>query len=94
MLITLPTPKQEIIAEQVLKKYPMSKIICIGGGLRIASGSEKKCPPFFYNMGLEFLWRLNSDTTRRVKRLAVDLFYFVKSLINLDIFSYSYKNAK
>ena len=94
VLITLPTPKQEIIAEQVLKKYPMSKIICIGGGLRIASGSEKKCPPFFYNMGLEFLWRLNSDTTRRVKRLAVDLFYFVKSLINLDIFSYSYKNAK
>ena len=94
VLITLPTPKQEIFAEQILNKYPMSKIICIGGGLRIASGSEKKCPPIFYNMGLEFLWRLNSDTTRRVKRLAVDLSYFVKSLVNLDIFSYSYKNAK
>lgn len=94
VLITLPTPKQEIFAGQVLKKYPMSKIICIGGGLRIASGSEKKCPLFIYNMGLEFLWRLNSDTRRRVKRLTVDLFYFLKSLINLDIFSYSYKNAK
>jgi N-acetylglucosaminyldiphosphoundecaprenol N-acetyl-beta-D-mannosaminyltransferase len=94
VLITLPTPKQEIIAEQVLKKYPMSKIICIGGGLRIASGSEKMCPLFFQNMGLEFLWRLNSDTRRRVKRLTVSLFYLLKSLINLDIFTYSYKNAK
>jgi UDP-N-acetyl-D-mannosaminuronic acid transferase (WecB/TagA/CpsF family) len=72
----------------------MSKIICIGGGLRIASGSEKKCPHFFYNLGLEFLWRLNSDTRRRAKRLTVNLFYFLKSLINLDIFTYSYKNAK
>ena len=94
VLITLPTPKQEIIGEEIFKKNAMSKIICIGGGLRIASGSEKKCPSFMYNMGLEFLWRLNSDTSRRVKRLSNDLFYFFKSLINLDIILYSYKNEK
>jgi N-acetylglucosaminyldiphosphoundecaprenol N-acetyl-beta-D-mannosaminyltransferase len=94
VLITLPTPKQEILAAHILKKYPMSKIICIGGGLKIASGSEKKCPEFLYNIGLEFIWRLKSDTKRRSKRLLVDFFYFFKSLINLDIFSYSYKNAK
>jgi exopolysaccharide biosynthesis WecB/TagA/CpsF family protein len=94
VLITLPTPKQEIIAEEIFKKNAMSKIICIGGGLRIASGSEKKCPSFMYKMGLEFLWRLNSDTRRRVKRLSIDLFYFFKSLINLDIILYSYKNEK
>ena len=94
ILITLPTPKQEIFAESILKKNPMRKIICIGGGLRIASGSEKKCPAFFYNIGLEFLWRLNSDTKRRIKRLSNDLFYFLKCLINLDFFLYSYKNEK
>ena len=94
VLITLPTPKQEIIGEEIIKKYPMSKIICIGGGLRIASGSEKKCPSFLYNMRLEFLWRLRSDTRRRLRRLSVDLFYFFKSFINLDIITYSYKNEK
>jgi exopolysaccharide biosynthesis WecB/TagA/CpsF family protein len=94
VLITLPTPKQEIYAESILKKYPMSKVICIGGGLKIASGSEKKCPKFFYNLGVEFLWRLNSDTKRRIRRLLVDLYYFFKCLIHFDIFLYSYKNEK
>jgi hypothetical protein len=94
VLITLPTPKQEIFARLILKKYPMSKVICIGGGLNIASGSERKCPNFLYNMGLEFIWRLNSDSKRRAKRLLVDLFYFFKCLINLDILAYSYKNEK
>ena len=94
VLITLPTPKQEILAESIIKKYPMSKIICIGGGLRIAAGSEIKCPIFFSKIGLEFLWRLNSDTRRRILRLSSDIFYFLKSLISLDIFAYYYKNEK
>ena len=94
VLITLPTPKQEIFAGLILKKYPMSKVICIGGGLNIASGAEKKCPISLYNLGLEFVWRLTSDSKRRVKRLLVDLFYFAKCLINFDIFAYSYKNEK
>jgi N-acetylglucosaminyldiphosphoundecaprenol N-acetyl-beta-D-mannosaminyltransferase len=94
VLITLPTPKQEIYAESILKKYPMSKVICIGGGLKIASGSEKKCPKFFDNIGAEFIWRLNSDTKRRSRRLLVDLYYFFKCFIVFDFFLYSYKNEK
>jgi len=94
ILLTLPTPKQEIIAEAILKKYSFSKIICIGGGLKIASGSEIKCPNLLYNLGLEFLWRLNTDTKRRTIRLLSSLFYFLKSLVTADIFAYSYKNEK
>jgi exopolysaccharide biosynthesis WecB/TagA/CpsF family protein len=94
ILLTLPTPKQEIIAEAILKKYSFSKIICIGGGLKIASGSEKKCPNLLYNLGFEFLWRLNTDTKRRVIRLLSSLFYFLKSCVTADIFAYSYKNEK
>lgn len=94
VLLTLPTPKQEIIADAILKKYPFSKIICIGGGLRLASGSEKKCPSFLSKSGLEFLWRLHSDTKRRIFRLSVDFLYFLKSLIKADICSYSYKDER
>jgi exopolysaccharide biosynthesis WecB/TagA/CpsF family protein len=94
ILLTLPTPKQEIIAEAILKKYSFSKIICIGGGLKIASGSEMKCPNLLYNLGLEFLWRLKTDTKRRAIRLLSSLFYFLKSLVTADIFAYSYKNEK
>jgi N-acetylglucosaminyldiphosphoundecaprenol N-acetyl-beta-D-mannosaminyltransferase len=92
ILLTIPTPKQEIIAQAILKKYSFSKIICIGGGLKIASGTEKKCPFFLYNLGLEFLWRLKTDTRRRTIRLLSSLFYFLKSCVTADIFAYSYKN--
>jgi N-acetylglucosaminyldiphosphoundecaprenol N-acetyl-beta-D-mannosaminyltransferase len=92
VLLTLPTPKQEIIAYDILKKYPFSKIICIGGGLNIASDSERQCPYYLSNIGLEFIWRLNDDTKRRFIRLSTDLLNLSKSIIKADIFAYSYKN--
>ena len=46
ILITLPTPKQEKLAQMILKKFKFGKIICIGGGLSLPSGHEKKCPVF------------------------------------------------
>jgi UDP-N-acetyl-D-mannosaminuronic acid transferase (WecB/TagA/CpsF family) len=51
-------------------------------------------PTLFYNLGLEFLWRLNTDTKRRTIRLLSSLFYFLKSCVTADIFAYSYKNEK
>ena len=63
------------------------KIICIGGGLSIASGCIKKCPKFLYNLNLEFLWRLRTDTYRRLIRLVLSFlnynFYKIKSNINI-----------
>ena len=41
ILLTLPTPKQEILAQMIKSKFNYGKIICIGGGLSIASGHEK-----------------------------------------------------
>jgi N-acetylglucosaminyldiphosphoundecaprenol N-acetyl-beta-D-mannosaminyltransferase len=92
VLLTLPTPKQEIISSEILKKYPFSKIICIGGGLNIASGSERQCPYYLSSIGLEFIWRLNDDTKRRFIRLSTDVLNLSKSIIKADIFAYSYKN--
>lgn len=77
-IITLPTPKQEFLAFSMFNRNKKLKIICIGGGLAIASGSVKKCPKIMYKLNLEFLWRLRTDTFRRIIRLLVTFFnYFI-----------------
>jgi len=68
-LITLPTPKQEQLADSLVKKNKSFKIICIGGGLSIASGKIEKSPQLLSDIGLEWFWRLKTDTIRRLKRL-------------------------
>ncbi len=77
ILITLPTPKQEILAYAISKKKINYKIICIGGGLSITTGEVKRCPKFLSNIGLEFIWRLRTDTIRRLQRLITTFFLFL-----------------
>ncbi len=81
ILLTLPTPKQEQVAEFYHNQNPQLKIICIGGGLAIAAGDEKPVPRVFDFLGLEWLWRLRYETTRRVKRLTTSALYFLEYLI-------------
>jgi exopolysaccharide biosynthesis WecB/TagA/CpsF family protein len=77
ILLTISTPKQELLAELIYENNEFCKIICIGGGLEMLSGNEKEVPTFLYNRNLEFLWRLRYDTVRRLKRLIVtSLFSF------------------
>lgn len=89
VLITLPTPKQEQLAEYFVSKNKIYKIICIGGSINIASGIEKAVPNIIYN--IEFLWRLKYETSRRLKRLITSFYlyfignYFTKKLTNLNI---------
>jgi len=78
ILITLPTPKQEIIANLLKEKINDIYIVCIGGGLSIASGRIPRCPKILDNLGLEFLWRLQDDTYRRIKRISVSILYAAK----------------
>lgn len=82
-LINLPTPKQEQLAHEISKRNKYYKIICIGGGLLIASGTEKNMPKFFKKNELEFLWRLHSDFRRRLLRLLTSIkdliLFFIKN---------------
>lgn len=81
-LITLPTPKQEIIAEYLKYRNKNFYIICIGGGLKMASGEEKPPPKSLENYGLETIWRLRTETIRRIKRLVISFYYFSKGYVN------------
>ena len=78
IILTLPTPKQELIANKIIKKYPYTNIICIGGSINILSGYEKKTPMILYKLNLEWLWRLKFDSKRRFLRLLESLFLLIK----------------
>jgi len=72
---TLPTPKQELIANHIASKNKEFRIICIGGSISIACGDEKEVPKFLYSF--EFLWRLRYETRRRILRLVTSFTYYV-----------------
>lgn len=80
VILTLPTPKQELLANFFTKKFPSNNFICIGGGLNILSEHEKMVPEILYELNLEWLWRLKFDTYRRFKRLieSVILYLIIK----------------
>ena len=71
VFINISTPKQEIIAKNILKYNSSKKIFtfCLGGGIAMAAGEEKVVPENIEKMNLEWLWRLKSNTFFRLKRL-------------------------
>jgi hypothetical protein len=75
IFITLPTPKQELLANYIADKNKKFKIICIGGSIAIAAGDEKQVPNFLYSF--EFLWRLRYETRRRISRLLTSFIYYL-----------------
>jgi len=74
--ITLPTPKQEMLAYNLTKYNTDYKIICIGASIGISSGEEKEVPNLLKNY--EFLWRLRTDFFRRISRLIESIFFYFK----------------
>ena len=77
IICTLPTPKQEYLAELISKNEKFYKILCVGGAVSMASGEDRPVPEFMDNLGLEFLWRLRKETFRRTKRLLITYVYFL-----------------
>jgi exopolysaccharide biosynthesis WecB/TagA/CpsF family protein len=77
IILTLPTPKQEQFAEYIRKYNKYFKVICVGGAIVMASGEEKPIPSFLEKAGLEFIWRLRTDTLRRLKRLIATFIYYI-----------------
>jgi glycosyltransferase involved in cell wall biosynthesis len=79
IFLTLPTPKQEQIAQYLKSKNKYFKIICIGGSIGIVSGDEKEVPKFLYYF--EFLWRLRYETRRRLNRLLVTFYQYISDIL-------------
>ena len=80
IFLTLPTPKQEIIATYISANLTNYRIFCFGGAINMLSGEEPPVPRILEN-NLEFLWRLRFDTKRRLGRVLKNLLYFLYGII-------------
>jgi UDP-N-acetyl-D-mannosaminuronic acid transferase (WecB/TagA/CpsF family) len=78
VLCTLPTPKQEILANYIFNNSNNTKIICVGGAINMLTGLEKPLPNILKNIFFaEAIWRLQHETRRRSIRLLVTFFYYL-----------------
>jgi|694.fasta_scaffold26806_2 colanic acid biosynthesis glycosyl transferase WcaI len=78
-IITLPTPKQEILANYISENQIFFRIFCFGAAVAMASGDEKSLPDKYLNLFLaEALWRLQFEPRRRIKRLIETFTYYFK----------------
>ena len=82
LIMIIPTPKQELIANYLISKNSNLKILCIGGSLNIVSGEEKSVPKLLNYLNLEWLWRLRYDSKRRITRLCETFLIALKLFIN------------
>ena len=62
-------------------------IFCLGGGIAMAVGEEKSVPASIEEMNLEWLWRLQTKTIFRLKRLI-----FTSSVFFFRRITFFYKN--
>ena len=92
-IFTLPTPKQEELAEIISTKNKYYKIILIGGALNILTGVEKEVPRKFEY--LESIWRLRFDTYHRLSRFIITGIQFTVNFLSKNkqnyIFQLKYK---
>lgn len=94
IFLTIPTPKQEQVAEMIANENKYYKILCIGGAVNMASGEEKPVPDFMDKAGIEFLWRLRTDPLRRFWRLLNSFYSYSIGNINKSISSTQIKLIK
>jgi UDP-N-acetyl-D-mannosaminuronic acid transferase (WecB/TagA/CpsF family) len=74
-ILTLPTPKQEIVAEILSIKNQTYKILLLGGAINILTGVEREVPHKIRYF--EFLWRLRFESVKRFNRLLFTSISFI-----------------
>ncbi len=85
VLVTLPSPKQELLSLK-LAAIPANSdmhFFCIGGALNMLAHPELDCPRYFRVLGLEFVFRLRTDTVRRMNRLVQSFFSVARNILEL-----------
>ena len=82
-ILTLPTPKQEILAEYIMSYQENYKILCLGAAINMASGEESPLPEYLEKIFIaETIWRLQFETLRRIVRLSSSFASYLKGKRN------------
>ncbi len=69
-VLSLGAPKQELLAEALLRHCPEVGFICVGAALDFISGNMVRAPRGVQMAGLEWFWRLANDPRRLTARYA------------------------
>ena len=93
IIINISTPKQEILAQNILKQNHDKRlyIFCLGGGIAMACGEEEIVPKIIEELNLEWLWRLKTNTWFRFKRLIYTASIFFINKISLFYRKFTFK---
>lgn len=75
VFIAQGTPKQEYLMEKLLMKYP-ALYMGLGGTFDVYTGSIKRAPKWFIDLGLEWLYRLIIQPTRLKRQSVLIKFFF------------------
>jgi N-acetylglucosaminyldiphosphoundecaprenol N-acetyl-beta-D-mannosaminyltransferase len=76
VLIALGSPKQEVLAKELLITFPDILFIGCGGALDIISGKVKRAPLFFQKNHLEWFYRLLTNPLRIKRQKVLPIFFF------------------
>lgn len=71
VFIGLGFPRQEMLAELILRGSPPSWILGCGAGVTIAAGEKRRANTFVQRVGAEWLFRLVQEPRRLAKRYLV-----------------------
>jgi N-acetylglucosaminyldiphosphoundecaprenol N-acetyl-beta-D-mannosaminyltransferase len=67
VFVALGVPKQEIWAQKHAAKLNI-RAICVGASLDFVAGVQRRAPPVFRRIGLEWLWRMLTEPRRLAAR--------------------------
>ena len=82
-ILTIPTPKQEKLAEYIKSSQKHFKILCLGAAINMASGDERPLPSYLEKIFIaETVWRLQFETFRRINRLFSSFISYTKGKKN------------
>ncbi len=76
VMISLGSPKQEILSAELNKKFPEIIFVGSGGRLDILAGKLKRAPKFYINNNIEWLYRLIKEPKRFKSQLGLIVFVF------------------
>jgi N-acetylglucosaminyldiphosphoundecaprenol N-acetyl-beta-D-mannosaminyltransferase len=78
VFLAVGSPNQEILADACVRKGLRGAVaLCVGAGILMAAGIERRAPPALQWAGLEWLYRLVRDPGRLAKRYLLDMRIFV-----------------
>jgi N-acetylglucosaminyldiphosphoundecaprenol N-acetyl-beta-D-mannosaminyltransferase len=74
VFLAVGSPNQEIVADACVRRGLRGGIaFCVGAGILMAAGIERRAPPAFRYAGLEWLYRLARDPKRLAARYLRDV---------------------